>query len=235
MYNEVENEFFDESSKGEIKKLLCLRCRRQTNHEVKHSFREKWHAPDIATAGTEDFFITQCKGCDYIQFCKVSSNSEDVEPVFNAKGEIIDVHYFDTTKQYPPFNDAYESPLMYVSIPSEIKEPYSETSEALAANLNKLSAIGIRLTLEMICKDNNVRGRTLELKIEGLRKADLISQDMESLLHKIRIFGNDGAHSSFNPSIMDLKHAWEALNTLLRYLYGTKDTKMYFSKKYRKK
>src|SRR5947208_3269624 len=102
MNDDVEIEFFDGFSDKEIRKLLCPRCRTKTNHTVKHSFREKWSIKEAGIAGFNDFFIVQCNGCDNVQFCKASSDSETFEEVENDEGQVTDIIYPETIEQYPP-------------------------------------------------------------------------------------------------------------------------------------
>jgi hypothetical protein len=238
MNDEVAVEFFDGSSDNEVRKLLCSRCRTKTNHTVKHSYRQKWMvgtAPYIDIQGVDDFFIVQCNGCETIQFCKVSSNSEDISYVEDPTTGEVDTFYPDTIEQYPAITTVFESPIAFVSMPTGVKKAYQETYLALANNLPKLSAIGIRLLVELICLSFEVpQNLTLFDKINRLQELGIISEDMKKLLQKIRLFGNDGAHTDQLPTTTDLSNAWAAINTLIRYLYGTKDTADYFGAKQKK-
>jgi hypothetical protein len=235
MEDEVQVEFFDGSSDQEIRKLLCSRCRTKTNHTVKHSYRQKWSiggAPHYDIQGIDDFFIVQCNGCETIQFCKVSSNSEDISGTEDPITGEIETFYPETIEQYPAITTVYETPLAFVSMPAGVKVAYQETYSALANGLPKLSAIGIRLLVELICLSFGIaQNLTLFEKINKLNEQGVISEDMKKLLQKIRLFGNDGAHTDQLPSPADLSNAWGAINTLIRYVYGTKDTADYFGAK----
>jgi hypothetical protein len=51
---------------------------------------------------------------------------------------------------------------------------------------------------------------------------------MMHLLLKVKIVGDNGAHSDAVISSFDLENAWKSLNSLLRYLYGTLDHIYYY-------
>lgn len=215
-----------------IYKIECDQCRRKTNHTVRKSFRESWCVENEGLAGVSDYTIVQCNGCDILHFCKISSCNDDIEPVFDNKGNIIGTEYPDTITSYPQITLKYETKLNYRSTPQTVKSIYNETFTALESGLDRLSSTGIRGVLEQICLDKSVpKYLRLNKKIDKLYELQIINNDMKMLLHKIRLFGNTGTHESEGITKADLQNAWASLNSLIRYIYGTEDQKNYFIKK----
>lgn len=230
--SDIEISFKDNPSTGKIFKLECSECKRKTNHTVKKSYREAWSVKEEGLAGLNDYTIVQCNGCDVLHFCKISSSNDDVEPLFDDSGDIIGVEYPDTFTIYPFVLLKYEPILNYKSIPGDVQKVYVETFTALESGLSKLSAIGIRTTLEQICIAKNIPTRLkLNQKIDKLFENAVINNDMKNLLHKVRIFGNLGAHETNDINHDDLVNAWASLNSLIRYIYGTEDQRNYFLNK----
>lgn len=230
--NDFSVSYKENVSDGKIYKLDCSECKRKTNHTVKKSYREAWSVNDEGLAGLNDYTVVQCNGCDVLHFCKISSSNDDMEPIFDEKGNLTGVEYPDTFTLYPAVFLKYEPMLTYRSIPEDVRKVYRETFSALEAGLTKLSAIGIRTTLEQICIAKKIPS-TLKLnkKIDKLYKNSIINDDMKNLLHKVRIFGNSSAHESSHIHKADLLNAWASINSLIRYIYGTEDQRNYFLNK----
>lgn len=231
MDNEVFYSYEDSPVDGKTYKLECGECNRKTNHTVIKSYRESWCLKEDDYYGVNDYTIIKCNGCDMVHFCKICSSSDDIEPVYDEKGE-INITYPDRFLVYPLVLLKIEQKLNYRSIPKSVKEIYDETFIALESNLHKLSSVGIRTTLERICISEGVSKKIkLQYKIDKLYEIGVINDDMKNLLHKVRIFGNSEAHDGLIMSESDLSYAWSSINSLMRYIYGTKDQKEYFINK----
>ncbi len=125
-------------------------------------------------------------------------------------------------------NIAYEKPVIFKSMPQEIKDASKETYTALCNDLPKLGASGTRLIIETLCLTNKIENGNLKSKINKLVDKGVITETMAKMLHKVRLFGNDKLHTTSTPNNEDLVNAWEAVCNLLRSVYGTKDTNAYF-------
>lgn len=209
-------------------RLLCASCRRKTNHTTQQSLRRGWETDDSHIAGYDDFLIVKCDGCETVQFCQISSCSEYYYSAENPQTGEMETYYSEKIDQYPAVNTSYEKPSTFHSMPSEIKDACAETYSALCGDLPKLGAAGTRLIIETLCLVNNIGNGNLKQKINALAKKGVITGSMRTMLHKVRLFGNDKLHTTATPKKVDLEQAWSAVCNLLRSVYGTKDTTAYF-------
>ncbi len=66
-------------------KLLCSKCKIKTNHTTIQSVIESWASPDNDIMGHDYFLVVSCNGCETLQFCQISSNSEDFDIIDDPK------------------------------------------------------------------------------------------------------------------------------------------------------
>ena len=79
--------------------------------------------------------------------------------------------------------------------------------------------ISLRRTLELICKDKDATGRTLEAKINDLISKNIFPNDLENAFSVIREYGNSGAHSQINLTDSQLNELIRILYSVIDYLY----------------
>jgi len=155
-------------------------------------------------------------GCEQVSYCTRSSNSEDTNP-YNGESEI-------NTIQYPEGSIEHNSISLPYATPFEIRNAYNETSKALSLQVNTLGAIGTRLIVELICKAEGGKGRILSDRIESLLSQGVINQDVADTIHCVRFFGNDAVHE-YKVKNQELNTAWDTVNMLISYIYGSRDSK----------
>ena len=71
--------------------------------------------------------------------------------------------------------------------------------------------------IEGICREQAVEGKTLQQKIEGLKK--VLPENIVKNLHGLRFMGNQATHELEAPSGYELTIALEICEDLLNYLY----------------
>ncbi|HSX28926.1 MAG TPA: DUF4145 domain-containing protein [Candidatus Saccharimonadales bacterium] len=181
--------------------------------------------------GIQDYCVARCNGCEQQQFCTISSSTEDMDEFVDSKTGKHSLEYIEIIKQFPAVNTNYEKPPMYLGMPHELRSAYDETYRALCEDLPKLASIGIRMNIEIICTLHDVKGKWLPQRIEALYDKQIISIGMKEMLLSVKEFGDKGAHTIEIPKPIDLQAAWNALNILMLYIYGTKDTNDYYKVK----
>jgi hypothetical protein len=133
--------------------------------------------------------VVQCRGCKTISFRKVVIDYENAYPIDDDEWEVPkDVSY------YPSVLKGHRQLEDIENIPSLVKDIYAQAVHAIRDELNILAGIGLRATIEAICNEQKIVGRTLDKRIDGLTKGGLISQKDAERLHAIRFLGNDAAH-----------------------------------------
>jgi hypothetical protein len=172
--------------------------------------------------------VVECAGCESVHFCKLSSNSEDVDEVID-KGGISKVVFREKTEQFPePDLAIFKKPQNFSSIAGSVRLAYEETYQALQNDMPKLAAAGARLVVESVCLAHKIKDGTLKQKIDRLKKEGHITQSMKIMLHNVRLFGNQHLHTTRSPDFFDLSAAWDAVNNLLIAIYGIKDSNKTF-------
>lgn len=168
-------------------RCYCDQCNRETNHTVMYSTKQKSDDEDYWWQST--YSIVKCMGCDNIQFHKEDIDEDDVREDING-----DLSYFPTISVFPihqkkvdPIKDTWR-------LPGIVQTLYKETMDCLNNGALQLAAAGFRATIEAICQDNGIEGKTLETKINNMAKSHLITTADRDNLHAIRFIGNDSIH-----------------------------------------
>lgn len=197
-----------------MEKDYCPKCKLQTNHLSMHKesissldvFEEQW---------SKDFEIIQCKGCDNIQFKTVYEDEH-----MQGWNEYSQEEYNYQDKKYYPGNLISHYSLKYDhKIPEQIRIVYYETVKAMVNGCYILSGVGLRAIIEAICLQENIKGRSLELKINNLEKGKFITERDSSRLHSIRFLGNDSVHEMDVPNEKKLRIALDIIENLIKNIY----------------
>ncbi|GJQ61191.1 MAG: hypothetical protein SCALA702_02440 [Melioribacteraceae bacterium] len=194
-----------------MQKIYCSICKIKTNQDIIASKNTNGYNEEAGIQWWEDFQIIQCKGCDTISFRKTFESSEDFDPV---SGKTI-----VNSEQYPTGEFQREMMADYFKFPPRIRKIYRETIDALNNKLLLLTSIGLRMLIEAICLDKEIKGSNLATKITELANKGLLSQIQADFLHQHRFIGNDAAHKIKAPKPESLVAAIEIAETLLKAIY----------------
>jgi len=200
---------------GDDKKqrIVCRECCRETLHSIISTYSEKG-SEDCENGNYVDWNcdnqIIQCLGCESVSFRTVSTFSEDMD--FDKNGPF----YPKTIKYYPGRAEGLKSIDSYL-LPDSIQLIYKETTLAIESGQFILAGIGIRAIVETICKDLNAEGQDLFKKIDSLKAKFIITPDDATILHKLRVLGNDATHEV---KAHDSKQLELAINIIVHMLDG---------------
>jgi hypothetical protein len=189
-------------------KALCEDCGRETNHDVIHDYEigendeYYWHST---------YQIIRCCGCDTISFREETITEDDYDPFTGKPGPAI--------KLYPP-RIAGRKPLdNNYHLPTNIRRIYREVLSTLNNSSVILAAIGLRTLIEAICIDQEVKGKNLEKKIDGLHTQGILSEKQAKILHTHRFLGNVATHEITAAKPVELVTALDIAETLLKTIY----------------
>lgn len=200
-------------TKEEVKthKQHCQICRFETNHKTlcQHidANVDEYHY-------SKEFSVVQCCGCDYTSFRAVFHDIESAYPIGDGEWEVpkeIDV--------YPRYVSDHAEIKGLFLVPDLVQNIYSETLSAVQENANTLAGLGLRGTIEAICNHQQIKGRSLDVRISSLQKAGLISANDAKRLHAIRFLGNDAAHEILKPNRNQILVALEIIDHLIANIY----------------
>lgn len=122
--------------------------------------------------------------------------------------------YSESQAVYPSFNINYEG------VPKEIRSAFE--SAVKTKKIDKaICLLSLRRTLEMICRDKQAVGRTLEEKVQFLINEKVLPEMLGDACWIIRQNGNGAAHGD-NVSFSDYEvdECIEYLASLINFLYS---------------
>ena len=201
------------------KKIFCNRCGTSTIHSWVASVYPSVVEPvegDPSDGPAECSFwrMWKCLGCDTALLEEVFAFLQ-----FDDDGELlltIDEGIYDA--RYVPERSAFiVQQKQFINLPMRLEEIYRETLHAYNNNLDMLCAIGIRTLIEGICADQEIAGKNLQAKIEGL--SSILPRNIVSNLHNLRFMGNEAAHELQSSDRNELHLAIEICEDLLNFIY----------------
>lgn len=100
-------------------------------------------------------------------------------------------------------------------MPYLIRQIFGETHSALCNGQMILAGIGIRATVEAVCRHCGLTKGNLKSKIDGLTTAGKVTADGAAILHSLRFMGNDAAHETKMHTLPELGTAFEVIENIL--------------------
>lgn len=203
------------SESSEKVKVPCDKCGGGfTNHEILQSHRDDWQDEYEETWGVNVYEIVRCLGCESVRFRQSAISSEYRDPI-TGEHEACDV------RVYPPSASAKNSRRAPISsqYPELVSKIYLETVACFNSGANTLAGGGLRAIVEAICKDKNIDGRDLKIKIDELVRQGFLAQAQADLLHEERYIGNAALHEMLTPSRSDLEDGLKIVEGLMNTIY----------------
>lgn len=193
----------------------CHICERITNHKrlVEVKLSSTLHEDDQydnSVTCYKNLKILQCQGCMEPSLKIEEYDSENID--FYTNEPEISVDYYPKRQQLLQFEHTYR-------LPTALRDMYIETISAINSECLTIAGIGIRGLIEIICKEEGIKGRNLEDKINNLFTEGKISGDSKVILHSLRILYNKSAHESFKPSREQLNLSLDIIELLMKQIY----------------
>lgn len=189
----------------------CASCDRKTFHDILHSDVQSEEEYRMDTINE----MLRCKGCHSISFRRVIRDYEVAYPDDHSNEWIVP----ESIVNYPAVLDGHKELKDVSDIPKLVRDIYRQSVEAIKSRSNTIAGIGLRATIEAICNDQFIKGRTLENRIDSLWKSGRISKKDAERLHAIRFLGNDAAHDIKRASSKNLLIALRIIEHLLVNIY----------------
>lgn len=201
----------DEAGKPRVIKSLCGTCEGDTSQTI--LFQSVDPGPyeyHLETA----YQVLECCGCQTKSFRKCVSDYESAVQIAENEWEVD-----REINLYPSALHGHrEIPEIY-DVPKVVSAIYRQSLEAICNNAGILAGMGLRATVEAICNEQAIAGRTLEKRIDSLAKTGLISAKDAGRLHAIRFMGNDAAHDVQPTDKQSLSIALRIVEHLIVSLY----------------
>lgn len=199
-------------------KCYCSKCNQHTHHIVLAS-HHNGSEPDADFWWQEEYRMVKCCGCDLVSFDieTVDESMVDYDPIDGSE-VMVSQH-----RSFPVKEGLIECIENTWDFPCDIYGIYHETITAINEGCYRLAAAGFRATIEAICKDKNIQFKNLEAKINGLKKAGIITEADRNRLHTVRFMGNDAVHQISAPTRESLLLVLDIINGVLSNLYVIDD------------
>lgn len=206
-----QNEVFD-----------CSVCSARTQHNLVQdgpTFRAKINTGSAKAPREIDFprvhRIYRCCGCqnDTYFLMQLEHTFRVTSPGIsqNAVWPVIVLH------RHPRF-----IPEVHNSVPKGIKRDLVEAEVCLAAGAPNAAGTMARRAVDEIVRLHKATGKDLYGRLEDLRKAGLISNELIDIAHRIRTAGRNGAHAEWQELTPEqARNALFLLKEMIRELYIT--------------
>ena len=213
MSRHIKQEFHDDLQ-GVIW-CQCTSCNGETRHKVKRGAETEGHISDggFDYHWLERHQIIQCQGCLELSFRYETENSEDIVQTgpYEHGPEV-------TVEMYPPRTNRITGLPDAHFLPAEIYGIYAETLNVLRNGQLILAGVGIRATIETVCRHQNASG-SLNVMIDHLVASGALREREADLLHRLRFMGNAAAHAAKPHALAVLTKAFEVVEQILINLY----------------
>jgi hypothetical protein len=206
----------------------CHSCGQSTKHHIRARYdrnnsREIDKSLEESSSPSEIMFVKnyltlECCGCETISFRLyekyfiLTGNEEENIPSY------IDYNIIDLTYPSIKYNELRTKSIQ--SVPENLLFVYREIIDSYNFKTQLLCASGLRVIVEAICNDMNVKGKNLTEKIENLSKlGNVLSNKTSESLKGLKFIGNEALHKLVVPSEEELKIGIEIIEHVLKELY----------------
>jgi len=201
------------------KKVFCNRCGTGTIHNALTAVRKEY-VPDEEYGGPDfwtSYQIIQCNGCLDISFMEDRANSEHTEG-FGDDERLV--HEFSFYPEHLSMNRKIQEAK---TIPSIIFELYRETIILVSKRMFRFAALGLRLLIEELAKDQGASRYHLDSKLKELLAASIISSDEKEVLEILKVYGDDAAHKDEIQPEKILKLGVDIMESIIIRIYVFKE------------
>ena len=196
-------------SQSEAVKIFCGTCDGTTNHNI---LGKKEHSSTVHDPfyWTTTHYLGECAGCESVCYAKSTWSEGDFDP--DGEAEL-------RWETYPQSQGERATIDNYHRFPRKVRVIYREVVGAINVRLSVLAAIGLRVLIEEVCKDQQVEGKNLKALIDGLASKDILSSSHAAILHGHRFLGNAAAHEVAEADYSELIAALEISENMLSTIY----------------
>lgn len=187
---------------------ICSHCGNETLMNEIVTKKDCWDE-GYGLYGWDKITLFQCPVCSKMTLIQESEDS--------SMGSYIDEYgnerdYIEEIQLYPI------QKINFNNVPKSINDTFN--SALRIKNITPdISIIALRKTLELICNDQNAKGKNLECKINDLFKKEVFSDKLKDISKITKRFGNLGAHEDIIVNSKELNYLFDFVTYIIEYLY----------------
>ena len=207
-------------------RILCLRCKGETNHIVRGEFERSWNTDE--SAGRSRHQIVECAGCNTVSYRSVTDGPDYYNSNTGEMESEVDL--------YPRRHANSRLAKNFWNAPEKLRTLYREVIDAYNADMPVLCAGGLRALVEGIALDKGISGGdlpknpnnpsaetvcrdSLQGKIAGMAQKSLLSPSHADALNEHRFLGNEALHELKKPSAESLEAAIDVIEHTMENVY----------------
>ena len=193
-------------------KCYCPICKQHTHHQV--MAEHLYEGDDDEYFWRQTYRMVKCCGCEHVSFDIETFEESNVRYDDDGNMTFYPEHlsYPDQEGKLKPIETSWD-------FPDSVLKIYKETVKAINNECYTLAAAGFRAVIESICLDKKINGKNLELKINNMQKAGIITLADRDRFHSVRFLGNDSVHEIKTPERRTLLSVLEIIEGILKNLY----------------
>lgn len=192
----------------------CNMCRNYTNHNILFEKEQGYTGENEDINSTFKYRMVDCLWCGDISFQEEVIDHNQGFPDEDGEWENVGI-----LTRYPPVLKDHRIIENWWLLPDTIELIYKESINAFKANCKLLAWAWFRGVIEAVCTDKEIKGRTLEERINNLAKEGLITKKECHRLHSIRFLGNDSIHEIMPPKTEQLELVLNIIEHILENIY----------------
>lgn len=205
-----------------VEKHNCPSCDRETNcdvHGQKHFTENHDNHGDFQTYHSH--YLLQCRGCDTVFHETKSVFSEDVFQIGEDPGG-NPVYHEDANHAYWPNASRRRLPEWIGEIESqEISSAYREVHRSLQVDTRRLTAVGVRLVIDLVFEDLGIDGSLpFKKKLDEFRTLPNVRTEFADELEHMIDVGGAAIHRGWDPSESDIDVLFDGLEAFLQGQYA---------------
>ena len=193
-------------------KCFCPKCKQHTNHQVIAEY--VYRGDDSEYIWRQTYRMVKCYGCEHVNFDIETLEESNVRYDRDGMEEMYSEHtsYPEPEGKLTPIETTW-------GLPGSVSKIYKETVKAINAECYTLAAAGFRAVIESVCLERQIKGKTLEAKINNMQKTGIITMADRNRFHSVRFLGNDSVHEIKTPERRTLLVVLEIIEGILKNLY----------------
>lgn len=192
---------------SDITSAHCNNCLGDRKHEVLKKTSTRWSSDDYGMAGSDDYEMLKCRGCESVMMRHTSWSTEDPDATITC---------------YPPAISRREPTWIYEISGSKARFLHALLHEVYAGMQNGLrmsSTMCVRALLECVIIDCVGDQGSFDKNLVAFTSGGYISDKQKVILGQVLEAGHAAIHRVYQPSERDISTCVDIAESVLQSVY----------------